>query len=215
MGRPLPSIQALKCATGQAGFTDDIPVGNGDLAVVLIQSTIAFGRIKTLDASAALEMEGVEGFFCAKDVPEGRNKWKDEKMFADEVVEYEGDILGAIVAVDEKTARRAAKLVKVEYEEQPPITTLEEAIEKKNILAVPEGTTCHHFKKGNLDEALAQSERVIEGWIKTPRQEHFYEECSAVLVRPGEDDELDVYAACCMLDQHTICAALGLPFHKV
>ena len=216
LGRPIPSIQALMCATGEAIFTDDIPGDFNELSMAFVQSTIAHGKLKSLDASEALAMKGVKRFFCAKDVPEEKNKWADEKMFVDDLIEYEGDIIGVIVAIDEKTARKAAALVKVEYEELEAVATLEDAIKKGKVLNIPEGTVATSFKKGDVEVAFAQSERVITGHIKTPRQEHFYEECGVVKVVPtGENDELDIYGLCCILHQQAISQFLSLPLNKI
>ena len=220
-GRPVPSLQALSCATGQAAFTGDIPFQSHELALALVLSTIAYGKIKDIDASEALEMKGVERFICAKDVPEGCNSiklmhFKDEHLFAEDMVEYEGDVIGAILAKDEKTARRAAALVKVQYEEMVPVVSLQDAIAKNTIMEAPE--VCLDFAKGDINTALENSEKVISGSISTPRQEHFYEETNNILVVPtGEDDEFDIYLPTpSQFLVQTICAAvLMLPCHKL
>ena len=46
---------------------------------------------------------------------------------------------------------------------------------------------------GNVEDALASSEHIIEGAIETPRQEHFYEETYSNLCIPGENGEMNVY----------------------
>ena len=71
---------------------------------------------------------------------------------------------------------------------------------------------------GDVEEALASSEAVVEGSITTTRQEHFYEETNNVLVVPvGEDDEYKLYACTpnIIITQHTVAMTLSLPFNKI
>ena len=71
---------------------------------------------------------------------------------------------------------------------------------------------------GDVDEALASSEAVVEGSITTTRQEHMYEETNNVLVVPvGEDEEYKVYGPISnqLMAQHTVAMCLGLPFNRV
>ena len=71
---------------------------------------------------------------------------------------------------------------------------------------------------GDVDEALASSEAVVEGSITTTRQEHMYEETNNVLVVPvGEDDEYKLFACTpnILITQHTVAMTLGLPFNKI
>ena len=59
---------------------------------------------------------------------------------------------------------------------------------------VDEKSTCTSFDVGDVEGALAKSEKVVKGSIDTPRQEHFYEETSLAIVVPvGEDDEYKIY----------------------
>ena len=222
LGKPVPSTQALCCATGQALFAMDIPILGNELYLALVTSTIAYGKIKSIDATEAMKQKGVEKFICAKDVPEGGNSVKvthynDEMIFAEEMVEFEGHVIGAIIAKDEKTARRAAKMVKVQYEEMTPIVSLEDAIAKDSVMTAPVNEVCLDFSKGDLKAALDSSEKIITGHAQTPRQEHFYEEINNVLVVPGEDDELDVYAPApaIFLTQSIMAGVLRIPLHKI
>ena len=71
---------------------------------------------------------------------------------------------------------------------------------------------------GDVEEALASSEAVVEGSITTTRQEHMYEETNNVLVVPvGEDDEYKLFACTpnILITQHTVAMTLGLPFNKI
>jgi xanthine dehydrogenase/oxidase len=79
-------------------------------------------------------------------------------------------VIGYIVATDPLTAEKAAKKIKIKYEEKPAIVTIEQAIEQESYLAKKELAT------GNVEEAFAQCDKVIEGEMRTGGQEHFYME---------------------------------------
>ena len=60
---------ALKQITGEAEYIDDIPKVFGELSAAIVGSTIAHGRILSVDPSEALKMKGVCDYVSAKDVP--------------------------------------------------------------------------------------------------------------------------------------------------
>ena len=62
-----------------------------------------------------------------KDVP-GSNiigSLQDEHVFADGEVTSIGQIIAMVIADDKLTAQRLAKMVKVTYEDLPPVLTIE------------------------------------------------------------------------------------------
>lgn len=96
-------------------------------------------------------------------------------------------MIGVIAANDVVLARRAAKLVKVEYKELPSLVNFKEAIEAKSLL----GDVQHFGKDENLvKESLENSSKVLEGECDIGGQEHYYLETQSSLVIPGEGDEL-------------------------
>ena len=57
---------------------------------------------------------------------EERNKQIDHEVFASKVVECVGQVVGVVVARNQPTAQRAAKLVKIDYEDLgSPIITIQ------------------------------------------------------------------------------------------
>ena len=222
LGKSEATTQGIDCACGEAVFTEDLPRFEHELYLAPVLAQVAHGKIKSVDASAALRTKGVVRYISARDVPKGKNKFKvagleDEKVFADNIIEFDGDMIGAILAVDEATARQAAEIVEVEIEELVPIVSLKQAIKEGTFWNLTEENMTS-IEKGNVNDALEKSDRVVNGYIQTPRQEHFYEETNNILVVPkGERNEIDVYAATSnqFVTQHTIASVLELPFHKV
>lgn len=90
VGRPIPHSSALKHATGEARFCDDIPKYQNELSVALVLSERAHAILKKVDPTKALLMEGVVGFLSHHDWAPGKNlfgvKIQDEEIFASEKV---------------------------------------------------------------------------------------------------------------------------------
>ena len=79
---------------------------------------------------------------------------------------FVGHPVGAIIATDEETARRGAAAVEVEYgEDLEVITTIDEAVKAESF--IPNGEA-ESFAKGDVEEAFAGSDHVLEGTMSTP-----------------------------------------------
>ena len=104
---------------------DDLPLYQNELYAGLVMSTHAHAKI-TIDTNAALQMEGVKTVVTASDVP-GKNLigvFHDEPVYADDVVTCIGQIIAVVVAENQMLAQRAAKAVKITYEDLPSVITI-------------------------------------------------------------------------------------------
>lgn len=192
VGLPITHMSALKQATGEALYCDDVPSNNNELYLKLIFSEHAHAKIKSVDASKALLLPGVQAFLSASDLDEEGNKMgpivKDEEIFSSKIVTSRACVIGAIVATTESVAQKAKDLVIVNYEPlQPVIVTLEDAIAQSSYFSgYP-----RILRKGNTEEALSRSTHIVEGYVRNGAQEHFYlETISAYAVR--KEDELEI-----------------------
>ena len=220
LGKPVPHIAGLRCTTGQAVFVDDMPSFRNELFMEFVTSTEAHARIKKIDASKAVEIPGVKYFLTYKDVPNGKNLFPlvgsaKEMIFAEDTVVYEGQPIGAILATDETIAKRAALLVKIEYEKEDTIVSLDDALEANSFFPVP---GYFPIQCGEPEDAITSSNNVIEGIFETPRQEHLYEETLSMLVVPiKENNELKVYCPTpnAFMMQTGIAKLLGISANRV
>src|SRR5690606_5051240 len=115
---------------GAATYIDDIPEVRGTLHAAPVCSPVAHGVLKGLDASAALALHGVRGFISAADIPGDTTLAAfahDEPVFAQDTVQFLGQVGGLILADDVMTARRAARLVKWHIEAPDPVLSVHEA----------------------------------------------------------------------------------------
>ncbi|XP_012253844.2 xanthine dehydrogenase isoform X2 [Athalia rosae] len=193
VGRPIIHASARKQVTGEAVYCDDMPKFVGELYLALVLSTRAHARIINIDASAALALEGVKAFYSAKDIPEDR-RWigavfHDEELFVSEKVTSQGQTIGAIVAIDQAIAQKAARMVQIEYENlEPIIITIEDAIKEKSFFS----DTPRRIVKGDVEKVFSEVDHILEGEARMGGQEHFYLETHAAIAIPHEDDELEI-----------------------
>lgn len=193
--RPMVHRSAYKQASGEAVYCDDIPRQEGELYCAFVLSIKPHANILRIDESEALAMEGVHGFVCDKDVK--HNMWgpvvHDEKVFFSDKVTSQGQIVGLIVADNQSIAQKAARKVKIQYQElEPVVITIEDAIEHKSFFAD------HHkvLQKGDIEKVLREAPHVIEGECRIGGQEHFYLETHSCLVIPKpEDDEMEIFSS--------------------
>jgi len=218
VGKPLPHKAANHQVAGTATYVDDMRPLEGELYMGLVLSTKAHATLMKVDPSAALAMEGVTAWVDHTSVGKARNSFhtairKDELVFAEGEVHCQGQLIGGVVAKDQATAQRAARLVVVEYSDLPAIVTMEEAIAADSFHPWPN----NKIECGDVDSAFASAEHMVEGSIRTGAQEHFYLETQTSLVVPGEGDEVTVFASTQnpTLTQMTVASVLGVGAHRV
>ncbi|KAL5336813.1 Molybdopterin-binding domain of aldehyde dehydrogenase-domain-containing protein [Aspergillus crustosus] len=195
LGRAGPHVSALQQATGEAQYTDDIPVQKNELYGCLVLSTKAHAKLVSVDVEAALEVSGVADYVNHTDLPSPQANWWgapncDEVFFAVDQVNTAGQPIGMILATSAKAAEEGAKAVKVEYEDLPVILTIEEAIEAESFF--------EHFryiKSGDTEGAFKDADHVFEGVSRMGGQEHFYLETQACVAIPKpEHGEMEIWS---------------------
>ena len=163
IGKNMTRVDAFDKVTGSAKYTADLEP-QGLLVAKVIRSTIANGVVKSFDLDEALKVPGVVKIVTCFDVPDIQfptpgHPWSvetahqdiaDRKLLNTRVRVY-GDDIAAVIAEDDIAAARAARLVKVEYEEYAPLLTVEDAM--------AEGASrLHDEKPGNV---IAHSSFVV------------------------------------------------------
>src|SRR4051795_7158523 len=114
--------------TGKAKYAEDYRV-EGMLFCKLLLSPYPHARVRRIDASRALAMEGVKGMLTADELPAPADvvtdlgqriaaNTKGEKALSNEPV-YQGEPVLAVAAVDEITAAEAIERIEIEWEPLP------------------------------------------------------------------------------------------------
>nr|XP_012594525.1 aldehyde oxidase isoform X1 [Microcebus murinus] len=217
IGHPIMHLSGVKHATGEAIYCDDMPAVDRELFLTFVTSSRAHAKIVSIDLSEALNLPGVVDIMTAEHLG-GVNCFffdsKPEKFLATDKVFCVGQLVCAVIADSEVQAKRAAKRVKIVYQDlEPLILTIEEAI-RHNSFFKPE----RKLEYGNVDEAFKVVDQILEGEIYMGGQEHFYMETQSMLVVPkGEDQEMDVYVSTQFPKyiQDIVASTLKLPANKV
>ena len=196
VGQSKNHVAAMKQCTGEAQYTDDIPLQRNELYGCLVLSTKAHAKLLKVDAEPALELPGVVAFVDHNDLASPEANWWgapscDEVFFAVDEIFTVGQPIGMILADTAKHAEQAARAVKIEYEDLPAIFTIEEAIEKDSFF--------NHFryiKKGDTEKGFDEADHVFAGVARMGGQEHFYLETQACLAVPKlEDGEMEIFSS--------------------
>jgi xanthine dehydrogenase YagR molybdenum-binding subunit len=118
VGTPLDRIDGPLKVTGAATYAYEYPAENVGYAY-LVQSTIAKGRIVSIDAGAARSLPGVVTVVTHENAP--RVDAGDDptlSVLQSDAVAYHGQIVAAVVAQTYEIARYAAGLIEIRYEQR-------------------------------------------------------------------------------------------------
>ncbi|TAJ24473.1 MAG: aldehyde oxidase, partial [Planctomycetota bacterium] len=172
IGRPMRKVDGLAKATGAALYTDDL-VLPGMLHAKTLRSPHAHALVKSVDASAALALPGVHAVITGADMPikYGVIPWTpDENALAVDKVRFIGDPVAAVAAIDEDTANRALKKIRVEYELLHAYMDPRESLVRADppIHAGKSGENGNiskhvHLAFGDVDAAAASADLVLSG----------------------------------------------------
>ncbi|EEE37831.1 xanthine dehydrogenase, molybdopterin binding subunit [Rhodobacteraceae bacterium KLH11] len=213
---PLPHDAAPLHVSGTARYVDDIPTPKGTLHLAFGLSPIAKGTITSIDLSAVRAAKGVVMVMTAEDLPFANDvspSIHDEPLLSDGTVHYVGQPVFLVIATSHLAARKAARLGQVDYAEETPILTVEEALAADS--RFEDGPRI--YAKGDADAAIAASTHVIEDSFEIGGQEHFYLEGQAALAVPNEGGDMLVHSSTQHPTeiQHKVADALGVPMHAI
>ncbi len=206
---------AGKHVTGKAVYVDDMPAPPDAQEAWLVTSALPHARIRRIDATRAAAFPGVGAVVTAADIP-GVNDvapiFSGEPILADGVVEYHGHPVAAVAAATRDAARQAAALVEVEYEELPPVLSIEDALERRLRVGPPQ-----IMRRGDAAAAIAAAPHRLRGEVRCGGQDHFYLEGQVALVLPQEDRDMLVYSSTQHPTeaQHGVARVLGIPDNAV
>lgn len=237
VGEAAPHMSGQLHCTGEALYTDDIPLPPGSLHAALILSNQCGSVVQKIDKTPALRIPGVAGVYVYEDLKSlgGDNTMgpivHDEVVFlpVGEKVRTVGQVLGVVIAETLESAELGARTVVVEYDEpkEKIIVTVEDAISHNSFYDFSR----HTLERG--DKAAIESLASIpdsggkptvgdivkiSGTFRSGAQEHFYLETNSTLVIPSESDtNLTVYCStqAPTKTQTFVASSTGTPASKV
>ncbi|XP_051120836.1 indole-3-acetaldehyde oxidase-like [Andrographis paniculata] len=225
VGEPMPKFGAPIQASGEAVYVDDIPSPPNCLHGTLICSSKPLVRVKGISFKSKPEPTGVVDIITANDIPKGGENvggmahFGSEPLFADEVTRFAGDFIGFVTADTQKHANLAARMASVDYDTEgldPPILTVEEAVERSSFLEAP--SFMLPSMVGDFSNGMANADhKILSAEIKLGSQYCFYMETQTALAIPDEDNTMVVYSSVQWPEflHRSIAKCLGIPEHNV
>ncbi len=224
VGRSLERYASADLVLGTRPYVGDL-VRPGMLYGAVAQSAHARARVLSIDVSAALALPGVVRIVTAGDVPGARwyglieHDWPGFVAIGEET-RCVGDVLAAVAADDERTAREAAGLVRIEYEVLAPLLDPVEALERGAPQVNPKHANLLSrtvIRRGHAHRARAASAHVVSGTWTTQRIEHLFLEPESALAEPLDGDRLRLHTQGQGIfdDRSQVAAFLGIPETRI
>jgi len=222
--------------TGRARFGADHSLP-GQLHARVLRSPHAHATIKNIDTTRAEKLSGVKAVitrkdFKAKDVTDPSLLTVLDNCMAGKTAFYDGHAVAAVAAIDASTARRALKLIKVEYKVLKHVTDVDEAVKPKapvinkkcftkGVEPTPKKASNvaarSEFGHGDVAQGFADADLVINRTYKTEQSHQGYIEPHACVASYSPDGTADMWV-CTQghFDFRSQCAAmLGMEAAKL
>ncbi|RMG51457.1 MAG: aldehyde oxidase, partial [Acidobacteria bacterium] len=202
VGKPLPKVDAWAKCAGETIYADDLNLPRM-LYGKLLRSPHPHAIIKRIDTRRARALPGVHAVITGEDLPIKFGILpvsQDEEALAREKVRYIGDPVAAVAAVDEETAEEALKLIDVEYELLPAITSIDEALAESD-------NRIHDYNKvgniqkavslefGDVEEGFAEADYIREDILFYQGSTHLPMEQHAAVAAYGPDGKLTLWSS--------------------
>jgi len=230
VGSRPPRPDGVDKVTGRARYGADASAP-GQLVGRILRSPHAHAVIRKIDTSKAEKLKGVKAVLTSKDLPDLTNGNRGnfdilENCMARDRALYDGHAVAAVAAVDEVTARKALKLIKVDYKILPHVTDVDKAMADDAPIVQPHIAqnnkpsniaNISEFGHGDIEAGFAQADVIVEKSYKTEQTHQGYIEPHACLASVGPDGQGELWVT---TQGHftfrTVCATLlGMDIAKL
>ncbi|HEU4476939.1 MAG TPA: xanthine dehydrogenase family protein molybdopterin-binding subunit, partial [Pyrinomonadaceae bacterium] len=162
--------------TGAALYVDDLTFPDM-LHGITVRSTIPRGRIKNISFSGNLPWDQIT-VVTAKDIP-GENYvaliLNDQPYLAADTINHPEEPILLLAHHDKYLLEEARRNVEIEYEELPALFSLHDSFNKRGIIWGEDNIFKSYLvDKGNIDEAWAAADLIVDGEYHTGAQEQLY-----------------------------------------
>lgn len=192
MGTAVTRLDGPAKVTGAAPYAFEFDVEN-PVYLHPVQATIAHGHVTAMDTAAAQAVDGVAAVLTVFDAPTLADTSNgDLAVLQDTAVHYRGQLIGGVIADSAETAREAASLVRVDYDEQPIDVELTADHPK---LYTPEQVNPDYpavTSQGDVEAALREAVVVIDNTYTTPHEHNSPMEPHACITS-WDNDELTMW----------------------
>ncbi len=219
VGAPVPRKEGMEKLLGKARYLDDIE-REGMWHGATVRSTVPRGLVKSIRYDARIEWSEF-AIVTAPDIP-GDNHiqliFADQPCLADGMVNHCDEAIVLLAHPDKHKVREAAAAVRIEYEELPPVFTIEES-ERQDVVVWGADNLLKSFllEKGDVDAAWAGAAHIVEGEYRTGAQEHLYIENNGAIAEYSAENGVTVWGSlqCPYYVHKSLRAVFDLPEDKV
>jgi carbon-monoxide dehydrogenase large subunit len=183
IGSPVERIEDLRFLRGRGQYLDDLD-RPGTWHAAIARSSVAHGRIRAIDVTAALAMPGVKAVLTARDIgasipvipfrrPNPTIAPYAQPVIAADTVRYVGEPLAVVLADGPERAEDAAAAVAIEIDELPAVVDRHAAVKGDALLFANTGSNRAALLtavKGDIDAAFRMAAHVQRGEFRTQRQ---------------------------------------------
>jgi CO/xanthine dehydrogenase Mo-binding subunit len=219
IGVSAPRKEGRDKVTGRARYIDDISLPHM-LYGATVRSRIPRGKIKKISFGTGIHWDEYV-VVTAKDIP-GKNCIAlieyDQPCLADGVVNHPEEPILLLAHPDRHALPKAVAAVEIEYEALPPIFTIEESEQPKQIIWGADNVFKKYLiQKGDVDEVWANADFIVEGEYTTGAQEQLYIETNGIIAKYDAEQGLTVSGSlqCPYYVHKAMVALFGLPETKV
>lgn len=211
--------------TGRGQFVDDIALP-GMLHVAFARSPIARGNILSINAGVAREIPGVHAIYTQADLADFNVDMISFYLASPEVettplangrVAYVGEPVALVIADSRHIAEDAASLIEVEYAEEDPVVTIDDARRGSPVHPGTDNNIAAQMGEEEIDEELDAllkgAPHLITHKVVHQRISQSPMETRGVVATRDGNEELTLYITCQSphLVARWVSLALGLP----
>lgn len=225
VNKPIVKIDAKALLSGQPVYTDDLAQASGCLIVKVLRSPHAYARIRSINAQAALKLEGIECILTYKDVPNTRFTFAGQsypepspydRLILDEYVRYVGDPVAIVAAKDEKTANKALRLIKVDYDVLDAVIDFEQAKDNKTVIHTEDNYHVNFDIGNDVKRNILSSGDFVHGDVESE-----FAACDIVLeetyhTKANSQAMMETFRTITYLDHNgrlVVISSTQIPFH--
>jgi carbon-monoxide dehydrogenase large subunit len=232
IGSPIKRIEDLRFLRGQGQFVDDVSMA-GVLHAFILRSSVAHGRLNSIDDSAALAMPGVHAVLTAEQVGSPvpiiplrqlnlplHDNYR-QPVIAVNKVRYVGEPIAVVIADTPALAEDAASAIKTEIEALPVAANGSQALRDETLLFEDSSTNfAGQFTAtvGNVDNAFASAAYTRRESFSVHRHTALPMEMRGLIAQWNDSDRrLKVWGATKVVffNRRTLAGLLGLESSQV
>ena len=219
IGKPVPRKEGREKVTGAARYVDDLR-RDGMLYGATVRSPVARGRLRGVRFGDGIPWDEIV-VVTARDIP-GKNCitliLEDQPCLADGVVNHPEEPVLLLAHADRYLLEEARRAVTLDIEELPAVFDLEESLAATTVIWGEDNLFKSYLvEKGNVDEAWAQADVVLERTYSTGAQEQLYIEPQGVIAEASPETGVAVWGSlqCPYYVHKALVPLFGLPKDKV